>query len=562
MLKITSFSIPAVEKPDGRERTGAFGLAVLDRFRLFEKTLLPLVLMAALFVATIGLGGALLQSTVADYREILSRNAPAVLRIERLNALTDQIGYAIERNLDYRCLGKDAAVCGQTERALETAAAEGETSLDEAVRFDPDHRPDYERFRQSFHAIVEPTRAAMAASMRDDKAQALMIMPPVNARILALSDEVFRYSSRRSQDNRTQGLALAAAAADTQRNMILVGALAAVLGLGITAWIGFAELTTPILRLCESMAQLAEGKLETPVEGQDRRDEIGKMARAVQVFKENAHARLRAEAEAEAARNAAAQARREAEAEIARVARVLSVGEMASSITHEINQPIAAIAASGQTALGWLQRSPPDLERASAAVERTVRDALRAGAIVARVRGMIANQEPQHVAVDVNRVIGDVLGFIEDERQRADVEILTELDHALPRVVGDPIQLQQVVLNLVLNGIDAMRAGPRPGRLMLIRTSAPEPGLVMVAVEDRGSGLDPHLAERVFTPLFTTKKTGIGLGLAITRSIVEAHGGRIWAEPAAPNGALFQFTLPAAAGDAPSRETPSEGAAA
>ena len=540
----------------------AFQVAVLDRLRLFEKTLLPLVLMAALFAVTIGLGAAVLQRTVGGYREILSRNAPAVLRIERLNALTDQIGYAIERNLDYRCLGKDAAICESTQKALDAAAAEGELRLDEAVRFDPAHRLDYDHFRQAFRAIVEPTRVAMAAGMKDDKAKALAMMPSVNAGILALSDELFRYSSRRTQDNRAQGLSLAANANDAEHSTILLGALAAVLGLGIAAWIGFAVLTVPILRLCARMAELADGKLDVTVESQGRQDEIGKMARAVQVFKENAYARRMAEADAEAARNAAARARRETEAELARVARVLSVGELASSITHEINQPLAAVAMSGQTALGWLKRSPPDLDRASAAIERTVRDAERAGAIVNRVRGMIANHEPEYVALDVNAVIMDVLGFVEDELRRAGVVIRTELEAGLPCVTGDSIQLQQVVLNLVLNGIDAMRDSPAPGRLMLIRTSITEDGQVKIAVEDRGSGIDPAVIDRVFTPLFTTKKTGIGLGLAITRSIVESHGGRIWAEPATPKGALFQFTLPAAAGDMHACVSPSASASA
>jgi C4-dicarboxylate-specific signal transduction histidine kinase len=537
-------------------------VAVLDRFRLFEKTLLPLALMATLFAATIALGGVVLHRTVAGYRDILSHNAPAVLRLERLNVATDQVGYALERNVDYRCLGKDVAICAETQRALDAAAAEGEQRLDEAVRFDPAYRTDYDRFRQSFRAVVQLTRSAMDLSMKDDKASALTITPQVNARILALSDELFRYSSQRSQANRAQGLALAATASMTERNMILLGVLAAILGLGIAAWIGLAEMTVPVLRLCASMAQLAAGKLDVTVEGQDRQDEIGKMARAVQVFKENAHARRLAEAEAEAARNAAAQARREAEAELARVARVLSLGELASSITHEINQPIAAISTSGQSALGWLRRTPPDLDRAGAAVERTVRDAQRAAAIVARVRGMIANHEPEHAPLDVNEVIREVLGFIEDERRRALVVIRTELDPNLPCVTGDPIQLQQVVLNLVMNGIDAVRASPSQDRLLLIRSSVTEPGVVKIAVEDRGSGLDPELTERVFAPLFTTKKTGIGLGLSITRSIIESHGGRIWAEPATPKGALFQFTLPVASGDMHMCASPSEDATA
>ncbi|MGZ3277114.1 MAG: ATP-binding protein [Caulobacteraceae bacterium] len=529
-------------------------MAVLDRFRLFEKTLLPLALMATLFVVTIGLGVAVLHRTVASYREILSHNAPAVLRLERLNALTDQVGYAIERSLDYRCLGKDAALCARAERALEAAATEGEKSLDEAVRFDPAFRADYDRFRQAFQAVVEPTRTAMASSLKDDKAAALAVMGPINPRILALSDELFRYSSQRTAENRTQGLALTATAQATERNMVLVGALAALLGLGVAAWIGFAELTVPILRLCTRMFELAEGRLDVTIEGQDRRDEIGKMARAVQVFKENAYARLEAEAEAERAREAAAQAKRDAQAEIARVARVLTVGELASSITHELNQPLAAIAASGQTALGWLSRSPPDMDRATAAVERTVRDSLRAGAIVERVRGMLAKREPELVALDINTVIDDVLGFLDDERRRAEVAVRTDFGANLPPVMGDPIQLQQVVVNLVMNGIESMRAGPARSRVMHITTRATNQGCISVAIEDRGSGMADDVIERVFDPFFTTKASGVGLGLAITRSIVEAHGGRIWAESAAPRGAVFQFTLPAAPADGQAEE--------
>jgi signal transduction histidine kinase len=535
-------------------------VAVLDRLKLFEKTLLPLALMAALFAATIAAGVAILHRTVGSYREILSHNAAAVLRIERLNAVTDQVGYDIERNLDYKCLGKDAALCAGTARALEAAAAEGDERLDEAVRFDPAYRADYDRFRQAFHAVVLPTRAAMTLSMKDDKAGALKTMDPVNPRILVLSDDLYRYSSTRTQANRAQGLALADTAARTERNMMLFGILAAVIGVGIAAWIAFSQLTAPILRLCTRMAELAAGQLDVTVEGQDRQDEIGKMARAVEVFKENAHARRQAEAEAETARVAAAQARRDAEAEIARVARVLSVGELASSITHEVNQPIAAAAMSGQTALGWLRRSPPDLDRASAAIERTVRDTQRAAGIIDRVRGMIANHEPEYAALDLNAVIHDVLSFIEDERRRAGIVIHADLHADLPRVNGDAIQLQQVVLNLLLNGIDAMRASAPADRLLLVRSSFEAPNMVKVAVEDRGSGLDREVIDQLFTPLFTTKKAGIGLGLAITRSIVESHGGRIWAEPVIPRGALFQFVLPAAAGMTGASAPPSEGA--
>ena len=256
--------------------------------------------MAALFAITMGAGVAVLHHTVAEYREILSHDAPAVLRIERLNVLTDQVGYAIERNLGDRCLGEDAADCARTDRDLEAAATEGEQRLDEAVRFDPARRTDYDHFRQDFRAVITPTRVAMAFGMKDDKFHAEAAMAPVNGRILALSDALYVYSNQETVDNRAEGLALAATARMTERNMIAVGILAALIGLGVAAWIALAELTAPILRLCTRMTELAEGHLDAAIEGQDRRDEIGKMAGAVQVFKENAKARLAAEAEAEA----------------------------------------------------------------------------------------------------------------------------------------------------------------------------------------------------------------------------------------------------------------------
>ena len=515
-------------------------MVVLDRLRLFEKALLPLVLMAALFAITVGWGMVEFHRTVEAYRALVERNAPASLRIERLNALTDEVGYAIDRNITYVCLKADAAACARTQSDLENAAAEGEQRLDEAIRFDPAHRADYEHFRQAFRAVVAPTREAMAFAMHDENERAKAIMAPVDQRILALSDELFRYSRVRIVDHSQEGQALAASAGATQRTMIAIGALAAAVGFGVAAWIGLAELTAPIMRLCVRMAQLARGELDSPVEGQHRRDEIGEMARAVQVFKDNAHAKLQAEADAEKARAAA----REAQANIARVARVLSVGELASSIAHEINQPIAAIVTNGETALRWLELEPPNADKAKAATERTIRDARRASAVVSRVRGMLAKTPPEFAVLDINAVVQDVLGFIEDERTRARVKIHARLAPHLPPVSGDPIQLQQVVLNLVMNGIQAMHANPERSRTLSIATAVRESGEIGVAIEDRGPGFDAEVAAQVFEPFFTTKESGIGLGLSISRSIIEAHGGRIWAEPASPRGAVFQFTLP------------------
>ena len=164
--------------------------------------------------------------------------------------------------------------------------------------------------------------------------------------------------------------------------------------------------------------------------------------------------------------------------------------------------------------------------------------------MVSRVRGMLAKTPPEFAVLDINAVVQDVLGFIEDERTRARVKIHARLAPHLPPVSGDPIQLQQVVLNLVMNGIQAMHANPERSRTLSIATAVRESGEIGVAIEDRGPGFDAEVAAQVFEPFFTTKESGIGLGLSISRSIIEAHGGRIWAEPASPRGAVFQFTLP------------------
>jgi C4-dicarboxylate-specific signal transduction histidine kinase len=270
------------------------------------------------------------------------------------------------------------------------------------------------------------------------------------------------------------------------------------------------------------------------------------MARAVQVFKQNATARLRAEAEAAEAREAVAQAKHDAQAELARVARALSVGELASQIAHEINQPIAGVVTNSEASLRWLARATPNIDRARQATERSIHDAQRASAVIGRVRNMLAKGAPQFADVDINAVIEAVLESSLDDRRRAQVTVRTRLAADLPRVHGDAIQLQQVLLNLVMNAVDAMSAVKGRPRLLSLRTQVTDHLQVQVTVEDRGGGIDPEVAERLFEPFVTSKTGGIGLGLPISRSIIESHGGQIWAEAAAEQGAVFQFRLPAA----------------
>ncbi|HEY3797985.1 MAG TPA: ATP-binding protein [Caulobacteraceae bacterium] len=521
-------------------------MVILDRLNLTQKALAPLLLMALAFAATVAVGVSALERTTSAYRRIVDQADPAVLRLAGLTRMTDLVGYSIDRNLVYRCLGADAADCARTDHDLRFAVAQGAALLDDAERIDPDHRADYEHFRGEFRAIAVPTQLAMTFGIADQNDQAKAVMTPVNDRILALADELTRYTNTRSAADQKQALALADGAVRTEETMVGEGILAALMGVGVAAWIAFFEVTAPLARLGQSMARLAGGNLGAEVEGEGRRDEIGAMARAVQVFKQNATARLRAEAEAAEAREAVAQAKHDAQAELARVARALSVGELASQIAHEINQPIAGVVTNSEASLRWLARATPNIDRARQATERSIHDAQRASAVIGRVRNMLAKGAPQFADVDINAVIEAVLESSLDDRRRAQVTVRTRLAADLPRVHGDAIQLQQVLLNLVMNAVDAMSAVKGRPRLLSLRTQVTDHLQVQVTVEDRGGGIDPEVAERLFEPFVTSKTGGIGLGLPISRSIIESHGGQIWAEAAAEQGAVFQFRLPAA----------------
>ncbi|MDR3509473.1 MAG: GAF domain-containing protein [Caulobacteraceae bacterium] len=257
---------------------------------------------------------------------------------------------------------------------------------------------------------------------------------------------------------------------------------------------------------------------------------------------QEARARLKA---AEEARRAAEEATRETQAELTRVARLLTVGEFASSLAHEINQPIAAIMANSEAALRWLARDVPDIAEACAATQRTIRDAKRAGDIVKRTRAWFANDNPVYAELDINDALEETLRFTQVEQRQAEVTVETDLSPARPRVLGDRIQLQQVMLNLIVNGIDAVKDNADRPRLLKVSSGLTDTGEVLVSVEDNGTGLDPSNTERLFQHFFTTKTGGIGLGLPISRSIIEAHRGRLWASGGALGGALFLFALPA-----------------
>ena len=243
-------------------------------------------------------------------------------------------------------------------------------------------------------------------------------------------------------------------------------------------------------------------------------------------------------------RQRAAEALREAQAELAHVTRVATLGELATSIAHEINQPLAGVVTNGQACLRWLGREVPDLAEARAAVERIIRDGNRAGEVIARIRALVRKAAPQKAWLAINDVIAEGIALADSELRRHGVALHTDLAAGLPPVLGDRIQLQQVLLNLLLNGMEAMRTVTDRPRALVVRSQPEETATIRVSVQDVGTGIAPQDLERIFTAFVSTKPEGLGMGLAISRSIIEAHGGRLWATPNDGPGATIQFTLP------------------
>ena len=237
------------------------------------------------------------------------------------------------------------------------------------------------------------------------------------------------------------------------------------------------------------------------------------------------------------------------QAELAHLARVLSMGELTSSVAHEIGQPLTAVVTHGNACVEWLSANPPNLERALHTARRIIQDATRAGEVVSRIRALFKKEATAKDWFDMNDVIRELTGFLRDEAVRCGVQMRTELAPDLPKIRGDRVQVQQVVLNLMLNSFDAMAGELNHPKELLISSESTEESSIRVRVEDCGIGLDPEAAEQIFEPFFTTKPHGIGMGLSISRSIVESHEGRLWASPRPSGGAIFQFTLPIGAED-------------
>jgi C4-dicarboxylate-specific signal transduction histidine kinase len=234
---------------------------------------------------------------------------------------------------------------------------------------------------------------------------------------------------------------------------------------------------------------------------------------------------------------------RERQAELTHVTRVMTLGELTASIAHEVNQPLAAIVTNGNACLRWLAGATPNLSEARQAVERIIKDSYRASEVISRVRSLVKKTPPRNDWVDLNEVIVEVLALAQSEARRNHVALKRELKQDLPPVRGDRVQLQQVVLNLIMNGMEAIARSKNGERELSVRSDLDTQNNVLIAVRDSGEGLNSADPARVFDAFYTTKPEGMGMGLAISRTIIESHGGRLWATPNSPQGAVFQFTL-------------------
>jgi PAS domain S-box-containing protein len=250
----------------------------------------------------------------------------------------------------------------------------------------------------------------------------------------------------------------------------------------------------------------------------------------------------RKRAEAEARENE--RRYREALMELSHANRVTTMGQLAASIAHEINQPIAAVVTNAQAGLLWLEAQPPNLEEVRQSLGLIVNDGLRAGDVIGRIRALVKKAPPRKEEVQINEVVLEVIALTRTEAGKNNVAVRTQFAQGLPIVRADRVQLQQVLLNLIINAIEAMSGAGQAVRELMISTGRNAANSVVVSVRDSGPGLDPKTMDRLFDAFFTTKSKGMGMGLAICHSIIEVHGGRMWASPNEPRGAVFQFTLP------------------
>jgi C4-dicarboxylate-specific signal transduction histidine kinase len=230
--------------------------------------------------------------------------------------------------------------------------------------------------------------------------------------------------------------------------------------------------------------------------------------------------------------------------ELAHANRVAAMGQLSASIAHEISQPIGAVLSYANAASHWLAAQPPAVEEVRGAVDFIVKSGVRASEVVDRIRALVKKAPPRKDRLEINEAVLEVIGLTRNEMAKNGISVRTQLAESLPAILGDRVQLQQVILNLLINAIEAMSAMSEGPRELLIGTAKTDSEGVLVAVRDSGPGLAPESVERLFESFYTTKPGGLGIGLSICRSIIESHHGRLWATANTPHGAVFQFTLP------------------
>jgi C4-dicarboxylate-specific signal transduction histidine kinase len=320
---------------------------------------------------------------------------------------------------------------------------------------------------------------------------------------------------------------------------IIIGAI--LIGLVLTGitLVVVGSVTTPIEHLIGSMQKVAVGNLKIVLPGLGRTDEIGRLAMAFN----NMVSELAAAREREIADHGRTAA---IKSELTRVARLTTVGQMTASFAHEINQPLAAIVASGDAGLRWLAKPTPDLEEVRASLTLVVEEGQRASDIVGSIRALFRKADHRKVPLDVNELVRDVLGLLRGELHNERISVRTELLNELPNVSANRVQLQLVFRNLITNAIEAMSAVTDLERVLRVTSNIFNPSNVLVAVADSGTGIGPDSMDRIFDAFFTTKAHGMGMGLSICRSIAEAHGGQLSASRAHPHGTIFEIILPIA----------------
>ena len=322
---------------------------------------------------------------------------------------------------------------------------------------------------------------------------------------------------------------------------IIVWAILIGLGLLGIALLVAGSVTRPIEALIGAMQKVAAGNFETVLPGLGRKDEIGRLAGGFNHMVSELRAAREREVE-ERGRTATMQA------ELTRVARLTAMGRMAASMAHEINQPLGAIVANGNAGLRWLARTPPNFDEARGALDQIVNDGHRASDIITGIRAIFRKREERRAPLNVNELIGEVLRLTRAEIQSERISVRTELLNDLPDIMGDRVQLQLVFRNLIVNAVEAMSSVTDRERVLHIK-SALTPSGVRIAVEDSGTGIDQENMDHIFDTFFTTKSHGMGMGLSICRSIVEAHGGTLSASRSHPYGSIFEIDLPAAKTD-------------